>query len=121
MSEITNTVRTRTIALGAASFIAIGGALALGASPAAAAPLGANAIALNEAAPAHVIDVRRRGRHHHHHHGWHGGWGKYAAAGLALGFLGGAFAPHWWHGGYGHYPYAYVPAYGYSGRQCWCR
>jgi hypothetical protein len=121
MCEITNKLRSRTIAIAAASCLAVAGALALGTSPAAAAPISTNAIAVNDAAPGNVIDVRRRGRHHGH-------WGKYAAAGFALGFLGGAFAPHW---GYGHYPhasfgYGYYPAFGYyppvhyySPRRCW--
>jgi hypothetical protein len=127
MSEITNKPGSRMIALGAASCLAVAGALALGASPAASAPLGANVIALKEAAPGYVVDVHRRG---------HRSWGKYAVAGLALGFLGGALAPHWWGGhshyphasfGYGYYPaYNYYPAFGYyppvryySPRRCW--
>lgn len=110
-ANITNTVRTKTIAIGAASFLALGGALTLGAtSPASAAPIGANAIALNEAAPANVIDVRRRGRRGHRWHGHRhgGGWGRHAVAGLALGIIGAGVASHYYGGypyGYGHYGY----------------
>jgi hypothetical protein len=103
-ANIINTIRTKTIAVGAASFLVLGGALSVGATnPAAAAPLGANAIALSEAAPGQVIQVgkkrwkkwRRHGhRHHHHHHGW----GKRAIAGLALGIIGASIASH-------HYPH----------------
>lgn len=116
--DITNTLRKKTVALGAASVIALAGALALGATnSASAAPIGSNALALKEAAPSNVEDVRRRGRGgwHRGHRGWRGhrghrGWrGNHAVAGLALGIIGAGVASHYW----GHYPYGYYPHHRY--------
>jgi hypothetical protein len=93
----------RTFALGpTAAAIALASMLALGATaPASAAPLSVGQTAVKEAAPDGVIDVRRR-RHRSGH----------AAAGLALGIIGGALAHqhyrhhhrHYYHGGY--YPHS---------------
>jgi hypothetical protein len=106
-TNIRQTLRTKTIAMGTASIIALAGMV----SPVAAAPLGANAIVLSEAAPSQVIEVgKKRGkwkkwsRHGHRHGHRHRGhdwddWGKYAIAGLALGIIG----SHWGH------PYYYAP------------
>ena len=115
-TDIMGTVRKKTIALGAASVIALGGALALGATnPASAAPIGANALALKEAAPSNVVDVRkRRGRRGHWgghrrwrgHSGWRGHRRGHAIAGLALGIIGAGIASNYYGYpyGYGYYP-----------------
>jgi hypothetical protein len=68
--------------MGVAAAISLSGAFALGATgPAQAAPLSVNALALKEAAPENVVDVRRR-RH----------YGGHAVAGLALGIIGAVIA-----------------------------
>ena len=106
-----NTLRKKSIALGTASIVALGGALALGAtSSASAASIGSSALALKEAAPSNVVDVRKRRR------GWKRGWRGHrhghrrghAIAGLALGIIGAGIASHYYGGypyGYGHYGY----------------
>jgi hypothetical protein len=81
--SIMSTMRNRSLAMAVAAVVSLGGAFALCAtSPSQAAPLSVNALALKEATPDHVVDVRRRGRH----------YGGHAFAGLALGVIGAVIA-----------------------------
>lgn len=125
-TDIMSTVRKKSIALSAASIIALGGAFALSATnPASAAPIGLNALALTEAAPSNVVDVRkRRGRSFRGHRGFRGhrAWrghrhhGGHAIAGLALGIIGAGIASSYYPYGYGYGPYCgyrYGYRYGY--------
>jgi hypothetical protein len=76
----------RSLAMGVAAAISLGGAFALGATgPAQAAPLSVNALALKEAAPENVVDVHRRSRRSRR-------YGGHAFAGLALGVIGAVIA-----------------------------
>jgi hypothetical protein len=60
-----STVRKKSLAIGVAAALSLGGAFALGATaPTQAAPLSVNALALKEAAPENVTEVRRRWRRH---------------------------------------------------------
>ena len=81
-----STVRKKSLAIGVAAALSLGGAFALGATaPTQAAPLSVNALALKEAAPENVTEVRRRWRRHRR---------GAAVAGLALGIIGAAVAAH---------------------------
>jgi hypothetical protein len=61
-------------------------------------------LALKNAAPGAIENVRWGGR-------WHGGWG-WGLGGFAAGaIIGSALAAPYYYGGY--YPYGYYPAYGY--------
>ncbi|HEX2216907.1 MAG TPA: hypothetical protein VHG27_09510 [Xanthobacteraceae bacterium] len=98
------------IAMGAAA-LTLGGALALSAvSPASAAPVTSNALALKAGTTDHVTDVRYRGRRYHRGYRYHPGGA--AIAGLAAGVIGlaaaGALAPRYhYYEPYYHEPYAY--------------
>lgn len=79
-------VRKKSLAIGVAAALSLGGAFALGATaPTHAAPLSVNALALTEAAPENVTEVRRR---------WRRSRSGHAIAGLALGIIGTAIAAH---------------------------
>jgi len=117
-----NTLRKKSIALGTASIVALGGALALGAtSSASAAPIGSSVLALKEAAPSNVVDVRRRGRRGHWgghrrwrgHSGWRGHRRGYALGGLALGIIGAGIASSYYGYPYGYGHYGYYPRHRY--------
>jgi hypothetical protein len=102
-----STMTKRSLAIGVAATIALGGAFALGAtSPVQAAPLSVNAIALKDAAPANVIDVRRRSRRH---------YGGHAIAGLALGVIGAVIAHQAYKDHRRHRRHHYYQPYGYYG------
>ena len=95
----------RSLAIGVAAAISLGGAFALGAtSPSQAAPLSVNALALKEAAPENVIDVHRR-RYYRNH----------AVAGLALGVIGAVIAHKIYKDRRRHYQRHYYQPYGYYG------
>jgi hypothetical protein len=96
----------KSIAIGLAGAIALGGGLAAG--TATAAPLAGNQLAVKEAAPGDVVDVHYR----RHRNGA-------AFAALAIGVIGAVIAHqeykryrkrHRYY--YGHGPYAYGPYYG---------
>jgi hypothetical protein len=94
----------KSLAIAIAATITLGGAFALGAtSPSQAAPLSVNAMALKDAAPGNVIDVRRRGRRY---------YGGHAVAGLALGVIGAVIAHQIYKDQRRHYRNHYQP-YGY--------
>jgi hypothetical protein len=113
-------IMTRTLlALGLAGALSIGAA-----APGFAGPLMSSGAALRDAAPAHVTDVRWRGR----------GIGPGLAFGLAAGALVGAavanrgYGPDYYYDGPGYVePYAYEPVYpapryyapGYGYGQCY--
>ena len=102
MSTMTN----RSLAIGVAAAISLGGAFALGAtSPAQAAPLSVNALALKEAAPENVIDVHRRSRR----------YGGHAFAGLALGVIGAVIAHQAYKDSRRYRRRHYYQPYGYYG------
>jgi hypothetical protein len=87
MSTMTN----KPLAVGVAAVFAIAGALALGASaPAQSAPMFGNPLAVKEAAPSQVEEVRRRRWRRHSGHFF---------AGLALGAIG----AHVFHHGYAYH------------------
>lgn len=94
----------KPLALGLAAAIALGGAFVPGmSSPAAAAPLSMNHLALKEAVPDNTIEVGRRGRR-----------AAAAFAGLALGIIGAAVAAHAYdrhHRRHHRYHRAYHPYY----------
>jgi hypothetical protein len=96
----------RSLAIGVAASIAFGGAFAVGAtSPAQAAPLSINAIALKDAAPGNVIDVHKRYRR----------YGGHAVAGLALGVIGAVIAHQAYKDSRRYRRHHYYQPYGYYG------
>jgi hypothetical protein len=103
-----STVRKKSLAIGVAAALSLGGAFALGATaPTHAAPLSVNALALKEAAPENVTEVRRRWRRHRR---------GAAVAGLALGIIGAAVAAqHYDRYHRRHYRRNYYRPYGYYG------
>jgi hypothetical protein len=102
MSTMTN----RSLAMGVAAAISLGGSFALGATgPAQAAPLSVNALALKEAAPKNVVDVHRRSRR----------YGGHAFAGLALGVIGAVIAHQAYKDSRRYRRHHYYQPYGYYG------
>jgi hypothetical protein len=102
---IMSTMTNRSLAIGVAAAISLGGAVALGATgPAQAAPLSVNALALKEAAPENVVDVRRR-RY----------YGGHAVAGLALGIIGAVIAHQAYKDSRRYRRHHYYQPYGYYG------
>lgn len=102
-----STMTKRSLAIGVAAAISLGGAFALGATgPAQAAPLSVNAMALKEAAPENVVDVRRRWRRHRSGH---------AFAGLALGVIGAVIAHQAYRDSRRYRRHHYYQPYGYYG------
>ena len=101
-----NITKKTAVALGLAGVLALGGANAVQA-----ASIPSQTVAVKNAAPNHIADVRWRG-------GW--GWGPGIGFGIAAGALAGAaFASSgYWYGGpyaYGYPAYSYAyPAYGYA-------
>jgi len=97
----------KPVAVGLAAAIAMGGMFMPGATGTAnAAPLSTNALALKEAAPSDVIDVRRWRRHR----------SGAAFAGLALGIIGAAIVARQYDRRHRrHYDNYYAPNYYYGG------
>jgi hypothetical protein len=108
--EIMGTQTRKPIAIGLAAAIALGSGIASWTpSSASAAPLASNQLAVKEAAPDDVIDVRRWRRHH----------SGAAFAGLALGVIGAIIAHeayrrhhrrHYYYAPHGYYGYYGAPA-----------